>query len=103
MPQCLKRFLGNFNVVASQNSFCGFRNATNVQDNCKTSNQYLIHQSVIQRSKWFATVTKESFQVANVTSWMLLWEKYGSEAGERSFKALELFSHSDDKGRTIIM
>ena len=26
MPQCLKRFLDNFNVVASQNSLYGFRN-----------------------------------------------------------------------------
>ena len=36
--------------MASQNSFCGFRNATNVQDNRKTISRYLIHRSVTQRS-----------------------------------------------------
>ena len=46
MPQCLKRFLGNFNIVASQNSFYGFRNAMKEWDNRKTSSCNLVHQSV---------------------------------------------------------
>ena len=33
MPQNLKRFLGNVNFVASQNSFYRFRNATNIRNN----------------------------------------------------------------------
>ena len=35
MPQYLRGFLGNFNVVASQKSFYGFRNATNGRHNRK--------------------------------------------------------------------
>ena len=37
MPQSLKRFLNNFNVVAVQNSLDGFRNTLNVRNNRKTS------------------------------------------------------------------
>ena len=37
MPQSLKRFLSNFNVVAIQNSLDGFRNTLNVRNNNKTS------------------------------------------------------------------
>ena len=37
MPQILKRFLSNFNVVAIQNSLDGFRNTLNVRNNSKTS------------------------------------------------------------------
>ena len=37
MPQSLKRFLSNFNVVAIQNSLDGFRNTLNVRNNSKTS------------------------------------------------------------------
>ena len=36
MPQSLKRFLSNFNVVAIQNSLDGFRNTLNVRNNSKT-------------------------------------------------------------------
>ena len=35
MPQSLKRFLSNFNVVAIQNSLDGFRNTLNVGNNSK--------------------------------------------------------------------
>ena len=37
MPQSLKRFWSNFNVVAIQNSLDGFRNTLNVRNNSKTS------------------------------------------------------------------
>ena len=37
MPQSLKRFLSNSNVVAIQNSLDGFRNTLNLRHNCKTS------------------------------------------------------------------
>ena len=37
MPQILKRFLSNLNVVAIQNSLDGFRNTLNVRNNSKTS------------------------------------------------------------------
>ena len=36
MPQSLKRFLSNFNVVAIQNSLDGFRNTLYVRNNSKT-------------------------------------------------------------------
>ena len=41
MPQSLKRFLSNFNVVAIQNSLDGFRNTPNVGNNSKTSSESL--------------------------------------------------------------
>ena len=50
MPQCLRKFLGNFNVGASQNYCYGFRNATNVRDNHKTNSRYLVHRSVTRIS-----------------------------------------------------
>ena len=65
-PSVRKRFLGNFNIVASQNSFHVFGNSTNVRDNLKTSTRYLAHRSVTQRRNWFATVKKERFSVAVV-------------------------------------
>ena len=37
MPQSLKRFLSNFNVVVIQNSLDGFGSTLNVRDNSKTS------------------------------------------------------------------
>ena len=37
MPQILKRFLSNFDVVGIQNSLDGFRNTLNVRNNSKTS------------------------------------------------------------------
>ena len=37
VPQSLKRFLSNFNVVAIQNYLDGFRNTLNARNNCKTS------------------------------------------------------------------
>ena len=37
MPQSLKRFLSNFNVVAIQNSLDGFSNTLYVRNNSKTS------------------------------------------------------------------
>ena len=36
MPQSLKRFLSNFNVVAIQNSLDGFSNTLYVRNNSKT-------------------------------------------------------------------
>jgi len=46
---------------------------------------------------------KERYELAFVTSCMLFWEMCGSEAGGRSFKALKLFYHSEDKVRTTII
>ena len=46
MPQSLKRFLSNSNVVAIQNSLDGFRNTLNLRNNCKTSRWFPFIKSV---------------------------------------------------------
>ena len=47
MPQSLKRFLSNFNVLAIQNSLDGFRNPLNVRNNSKTSRWFRFIRSAI--------------------------------------------------------
>ena len=46
MPQSLKRFLSNFNVVAIQNSLDGFRNTLYVRNNSETSRWFPFIKSV---------------------------------------------------------
>ena len=60
MPQSLKRFLSNFNVVAIQNSFDGFLNALNVRNNSKTSRWFPFIESV-SNCNWFLAVTEKGF------------------------------------------
>ena len=64
MPQSLKRFLSNFNVMAIQNSLNGFGNTLNVRDNCKTSRWFLFIKSVTS-CNWFLAVTERGFCIAN--------------------------------------
>ena len=59
VPQCVKRFLGIFNVVASQYSFYGFRNVTNVRNNRTSGSGFIVLRGVRRRSNWFAQVTKD--------------------------------------------
>ena len=63
MPQSLKRFLSNFNVVAIQNSLDGFRNTLNVRNNSKTSRWFPFIKSVTI-CNWFLAVTEKSFCIA---------------------------------------
>ena len=60
MPQSLKRFLSNFNVVAIQNSLDGFGNTLNVRDNSKTSSWFPFIKSVTS-CNWFLAVTEKGF------------------------------------------
>ena len=46
MPQSLKRFLTNFNVVAINNSLDGSRNTLTVRSNCKTSRLFLLIKTI---------------------------------------------------------
>ena len=66
MPQSLKRFLSNFNVVAIQNSLDGFRNTLNVRNNSKTSRWILL---ILIRSvtscNWFAKSISAKWKYAN--------------------------------------
>ena len=55
MPQSLKRFLSNFNVVAIQNSLDGFRNTLNVRNNSKTSCWFPLIKRV-SSCNWFLAV-----------------------------------------------
>ena len=53
MPQSLRRFLSNFNVVAIQNSLDGFRNTLNVRNNNKTSRCFpLIRRLLVVTGFW---------------------------------------------------
>ena len=63
MPQSLKRFLSNFNVVAIQNSLEGFRNTLNVGNNCKTSRWFPLI-SCATSYNWFLAVTEKSLCIA---------------------------------------
>ena len=63
IPQSLKRFLSNFNVVAIQNSLDGFRNTLNVRNNSKTSRWFPFIRSATS-CNWFLAVTEESFCIA---------------------------------------
>ena len=61
MPQSLKRFLSNFNVVAIQNSLDVFRNTLNLsRNNSKTSRWFPLIRSVAS-CNWFSAVTEKSF------------------------------------------
>ena len=63
MPQSLKRFLSNFNVVAIQNSLDGFRNTLNVGNNSKTSRWFPFIRSTASYN-WFLAVKEKSFYIA---------------------------------------
>ena len=63
MPQSLKRFLSNFNVVAIQNSLDGFRNTLNVRNNSKTSSWFSFIRSATSWN-WFSAVMEKSFCIA---------------------------------------
>ena len=63
MPQSLKRFLSNFNVVAIQNSLDGFRNTLNVRNNSKTSRWFPFIKSVTI-CNWFLAVIKRPLVAA---------------------------------------
>ena len=63
MPQSLKRFLSNFNVVAIQNSLDWFRNTLNVRNNNKTSRCFPLIRSAIS-CNWFLAVAEKSFCIA---------------------------------------
>ena len=63
MPQGLKRFLSNFNVVAIQNSLDRFRNTLNVRNNSETSRWFSFIRSAIS-CNWFLAVTEKSFCIA---------------------------------------
>ena len=63
IPQSLKRFLSNFNVVAIQNSLDGFRNTLYVRNNSKTSRWFPFIKSVTI-CNWFLAVTEKSFCIA---------------------------------------
>ena len=63
MPQSLKRFFSNFNVVAIQNSLGGFRNPLNVRNNSNTSRWFPFIRRAIS-CNWFMAVTEKSFRIA---------------------------------------
>ena len=63
MPQILKRFLSNFNVVAIQNSLDGFRNTPNVRNNSKTSRWFPFIRSATS-CNWLLAVTEKIFCIA---------------------------------------
>ena len=63
MPQGLKRFLTNFNVVAIQNSLDGFSNTLYVRNNSKTSRWFPFIKSVTI-CNWFLAVTEKRFCIA---------------------------------------
>ena len=63
MPQSLKRFLSNFNVVAIPNSLDGFRNTLNVGDNSKTNCWFPLIRSATS-CNWFSAVTEKGFRMA---------------------------------------
>ena len=63
MPQSLKRFLSNLNVVAIQNSLDGFRNTLNVRSNSKTSCWFPFIKRVTS-CNWFLAVTEKGFRTA---------------------------------------
>ena len=63
MPQSLKRFLSNFNVVAIQNSLDGFRNTLNVGNNSKTSRWFPLIGSATC-CDWFSAVAEKGFGLA---------------------------------------
>ena len=58
MPQSLKRFLSNFNVVAIQNSLDGFRNTLNVRNNSKTSRWFPFIKRVTSCNLFLAVMEK---------------------------------------------
>ena len=63
MPQSLKRFLSNFNIVAIQNSLDEFRNTLYVRNNSKTSRWFPFIKSVTI-CNWFLAVMEKSFCIA---------------------------------------
>ena len=63
MPQSLKRFLSNFNVVAIQNSLDGFRNTLNLRNNSKTSRWFPFIRSAFS-CNWFLRVKEKNFCLA---------------------------------------
>ena len=63
MPQSLKRFLSNLNVVAIQNSLDGFCNTLNVRNNSKTSRWFPFIKRVTS-CNWFLAVTEKGFCIA---------------------------------------
>ena len=63
MPQSLKRFLSNLNVVAIQNSLDGFRNTLNVRSNSKTSCWFPFIKRVTS-CNWFLAVTEKGSRTA---------------------------------------
>ena len=63
IPQSLKRFLSNFNVVAIQNSLDGFGNTLNVRNNSKTSRWFPFIKSVTS-CNWILAVTEKGFCIA---------------------------------------
>ena len=63
MPQSLKRFLSNFNVVAIQNSLDGFCNTLKVRNNSKTS-RWFPFTRIASSCNLFLAVTEKSFFTA---------------------------------------
>ena len=63
VPQSLKRFLSNFNVVAIQNSLDGFRNTLNLRNNSKTSRWFPFIRSAFS-CNWFLRVKEKNFCLA---------------------------------------
>ena len=63
MPQSLKRFLSNFNVVVIQNSLDGSRNTLNVRNNSKNSRWFPFIKSVTS-CNWCLAVTEKGFCIA---------------------------------------
>ena len=63
MPQSLKRFLSNFDVVAIQSSLDGFRNTLNIGNNSKTSRWFPLIRSATG-CNWFFGSYGEKFPIS---------------------------------------
>ena len=69
MPQSLKRFLSNFNVVAIQNPLDGFRNTPNVGNSSKTSRWLPLVRSTTS-CNWFFGSYGEKFPISARSLWL---------------------------------
>ena len=69
MPQSLKRFLSNFNVVTIQNSLDWFRNTLNVGNNSKTRRWFPLIRSATS-CNWFFGSYREKFPISARSLWL---------------------------------
>ena len=107
IPQRLKRILSNFNIVASPIFFFlyGFRNATNVRDNRKTSSRYLSPLNRPVSAVIANLVMKDVEQRASASSPIqrFFWKKYVDDViSAVSVNEVErLLSHLNSVGPSI--